>query len=113
MTFETSIDKINMCIRAVYVSGRSDLGLRIWPTECSVNTAYGTPKLSYVVIFLVVLSKNCVILSMYYVIILKTRAVLSIYNVDMPTHCLILLKNHFILSQRGVILSKKDVNLSI
>ena len=44
MTFETSIDKINMCIRAVYVSGRSDLGLRISQTECimsasSVNTA--------------------------------------------------------------------------
>ena len=50
---------------------------------------------------------------MHYVIILKTRVVLSIYNVDMPTHCLILLKNHFILSQRGVILSKKHVNLSI
>ena len=39
MTSETSIDKINMRIRAVYVSGRSDLGLRILPTECSVNTA--------------------------------------------------------------------------
>ena len=44
MTFETSIDKINMRIRAVYVSGRSDLDLRISPTECimsasSVNTA--------------------------------------------------------------------------
>ena len=44
MTFETSIDKINMCIRAVYVSGRSDLSLRISPRECimsasSVNTA--------------------------------------------------------------------------
>ena len=44
MTFETSIDKINMHIRAVYVSGRSDLGLCISPTECimsasSVNTA--------------------------------------------------------------------------
>ena len=44
VTFETSIDKINMRIRAVYVSGRSDLGLRISPTECimsasSVNTA--------------------------------------------------------------------------
>ena len=43
MTFETSIDKINMRIRAVYVSGQSDLGLRISPTECvmsasSVNT---------------------------------------------------------------------------
>ena len=50
---------------------------------------------------------------MHYVIILKTRVVLSIYNVDMPTHCLIMLKNHFILSQRGVILSKKHVNLSI
>ena len=74
---------------------------------------YGTPKLSYVVIFLVVLSKNCVNLSMHYVIILKTRVILSIYNVDMPTHCLIMLKNHFILSQRGVILSKKHVNLSI
>ena len=74
---------------------------------------YGTPKLSYVVIFLVVLSKNCVNLSMHYVIILKTRVVLSIYNVDMPIHYLIMLKNHFILSQRGVILSKKHVNLSI
>ena len=73
----------------------------------------GTPKLSYVVIFLLVLSKNCVNLSMHYVIILKTRVVLSIYNVDMPTHCLIMLKNHFILSQRAVILSKKHVNLSI
>ena len=40
MTFETSIDKINKRIRAVYVSGRSDLGLRISPTECSVNTAF-------------------------------------------------------------------------
>ena len=44
MTFETGIDKINLRIRAVYVSGRSDLGLRISPTECimsasSVNTA--------------------------------------------------------------------------
>ena len=44
MTFETGIDKINMRIRAVYVSGQSDLGLRISPTECimsasSVNTA--------------------------------------------------------------------------
>ena len=44
MTFETSIDKINLRIRAVCVSGRSDLGLRISPTECimsanSVNTA--------------------------------------------------------------------------
>ena len=67
---------------------------------------YGTPKLSYVVIFLVVLSKNCVNLSMHCVIIVKTRVVLSIYNVDMPTHCL-MLKNHFILSQCGVILSKK------
>ena len=43
MTSETSIEKINMRIRAVYVSGRSDLGLRISPTECimlasSVNT---------------------------------------------------------------------------
>ena len=68
---------------------------------------YGTPKLSYVVIFLVVLSKNCVNLSVHYVIILKTHVVLPIYNVDMPTHCLIMLKNHFILSQRVVILSKK------
>ena len=59
---------------------------------------YGTPKLSYVVIFLVVLSKNCANLSMYYVIILKARVVLSIYSGDMPTHCLIMLKNHFILS---------------
>ena len=74
---------------------------------------YGTPKLTYVVIFLVVLSKNCVNLSMHYVIVLKTRVVLSIYNVDMPTLCLIMLKNYFILSQRGVILSKKHVNLSI
>ena len=39
MTFETRIDKINMPIRAVYVLGQSDLGLRISPTECSVNTA--------------------------------------------------------------------------
>ena len=44
MTFETGIDKINLRIRAVYVSGRSDLGPRILPTEClmsvsSVNTA--------------------------------------------------------------------------
>ena len=44
MTFETGIDKINLRIRAVYVSGPSDLGLRISPTECimsasSVNTA--------------------------------------------------------------------------
>ena len=38
---------------------------------------------------------------MHYDIILKTRVVLSIYSVDMPTHCLIMLKNHFILSQRG------------
>ena len=54
---------------------------------------YGTLKLSYVVIFLVVLSKNFVNLSMYYVIILKTHVVLSIYSVDMATHCLIMLKN--------------------
>ena len=44
MAFETSIDKINMRICTVYVSGRSDLGLCISPTECimsasSVNTA--------------------------------------------------------------------------
>ena len=78
-----------------------------------VTSLYGTPKLSYVVIFLVALSKNCANLSMHYVIILKTRVVLSIYNVDMPTHCFIMLKKHFILSQRGVILSKKHVNLSI
>ena len=52
-------------------------------------------------------------LSVHYVIILKTRVVLSIYRVDMPTHCLIMLKNNYILSQRGVILSKKQVNLSI
>ena len=39
MTFETSIDKINMRIHAVYVSGWSDLGLGMLPTECSVNTA--------------------------------------------------------------------------
>ena len=71
------------------------------------------PKLSDVVIFLVVLSKNCVNLSMHYVIILKTCVVLSVYSVDMPTHCHIMLKNHFILSQRGVILSKKHVNLSV
>ena len=45
---------------------------------------YGTPKLSYVAIFLA-LSKNCVNLSMHYVIILKTRVVLSTYNVDMHT----------------------------
>ena len=70
----------------------------------------GAPKLSYAVIFLV-LSKNCVNLSMHYVIILKTRVDLSIYCVDMSTHCLIMLKNHFILSQRGDILSKKHVNL--
>ena len=37
MTFETSIDKINMHIPAVYVSGWSDLGLRILPAEGSVN----------------------------------------------------------------------------
>ena len=61
---------------------------------------YGTPKLSDVIIFLVVLSKNCVNLSMQYVMILKTRVVLSIYSVDMPAHCLIMLKNHFIVSQR-------------
>ena len=44
MTFETGIDKINLRIRAVCVSGRSDPGLHISPTEClmsasSVNTA--------------------------------------------------------------------------
>ena len=39
MTFETSIDKMNMRIHAVYVLGRSDLGLCISLTECSVNTA--------------------------------------------------------------------------
>ena len=59
------------------------------------------------------LSKNCVNLSMHYVIILKTRVVLSIYSVDIPTHCLIMLKNHFILSQHGVILYEKHVNLSL
>ena len=42
--FETGIDKINMRICAIYVSVRSNLGLRISPTECimsasSVNTA--------------------------------------------------------------------------
>ena len=37
MTFETSIDRINMRIRAVYVLGQSDLGLRISPTECIVS----------------------------------------------------------------------------
>ena len=37
MTFETSIDKINMRILAVYVSGRADLGLRISPTECRLR----------------------------------------------------------------------------
>ena len=48
---------------------------------------------------------------MHYVIILKTHVVLPIYNVNMPTHCLIMLKNHFILSQQSVvILSKKHVN---
>ena len=44
MTFETGKDKINMRIRAVYVSGRSELGLCISSTECimsasNVNTA--------------------------------------------------------------------------
>ena len=78
-----------------------------------MSVDYGTPKLSDAVISLVVLSKNCVNLSMYYVIILKTRVALSIYSVDMPSHYLIMLKNHFILSQRGVILSKKHMNLSI
>ena len=44
LTFETSIDKTTMRIRAVYVSGQSDLCLGISPTECimsasSVNTA--------------------------------------------------------------------------
>ena len=73
---------------------------------------YGTPKLSYADIFLV-LSKNCVNFSMHYVKILKMRVDLSIYSVDMSTHCLIMLKNHFILSKCGVILSKKHVNLSI
>ena len=43
MKSETSTDKSNMRIRAVYVSGRSDLCLRISLTECimsgsSVNT---------------------------------------------------------------------------
>ena len=41
MTFETSIDKINMRICAVYVSTcafvQSDLGLRISPTECIMS----------------------------------------------------------------------------
>ena len=50
---------------------------------------------------------------MHYVIISKTRVVLSIYNIDMPIHYLVMLKNHFILSQRVVILSKKHVKLSI
>ena len=77
------------------------------------EAVYGTPKLSYGVIFLVVLSKNCVNLSMHYVSILKTRVVLSIYRVDLPTNSLIMLKNNCILSQRGIILSKKHVNLSI
>ena len=44
MAFETSIDTINMRSRTVYVSGRSDLDLRISPTEFimsarSVNAA--------------------------------------------------------------------------
>ena len=39
MTFETTIDKINMRIRAVYVSGQSDLGLRISPTECIIGNS--------------------------------------------------------------------------
>ena len=50
---------------------------------------------------------------MHYVIILKTRVVLTIYSVDVSTHCLIMLKNHFILSGRGDVLSKKHLNLSI
>ena len=50
---------------------------------------------------------------MHYVIILKTRVVLPLYSADLSTYCLIMLKNHFILSRRGVILSKKHVNLSI
>ena len=37
VTFETSIDKFNMHIRTVYVSGRSDLGLRIAPKECIMS----------------------------------------------------------------------------
>ena len=94
--------------RTEYNVDRKMLGNR---QRHQASTGYGTPKLSCVVIFLVVLSKNCVNLSMHYVIILKTRVVLSIYSVDMPKHCL--KKNHFILSQRGVILSKKHVNLSI
>ena len=56
----------------------------------SITLRYGTPKLSYVVIVLVVLTKNYVNLSMHYVIILKTRVVLSIYRVDMPTHTVLL-----------------------
>ena len=37
MTFETSIDKLSMHIRAVYVSGQPDLGLCISPTECIMS----------------------------------------------------------------------------
>ena len=50
--------------------------------------------------------------SMHYVFILKTLVV-SIYSVDLPTHCHTMLKNHSILSQCEVILSQKHVDLSI
>ena len=39
MTFESSIDKINMHIRTVYVSGQSDRGLHMSPTECIMSAS--------------------------------------------------------------------------
>ena len=47
MTFETGIDKINMRIRAIYVSGQSDLGLRISPTECIMSASDVSKQCEY------------------------------------------------------------------
>ena len=43
--------------------------------------------------------------------LMHSRIVLTKYDVDLSTRCLIMLKNHFILSRRGDILFKKHVNL--
>ena len=47
MTFETSIDKINMRIRAVYVSGQSDLGLSISQIECIMSASDVSKQCEY------------------------------------------------------------------
>ena len=48
----------------------------------NVYKVWNAKAVFYCYISCCVLSKNCVNLSMYYVIIFKTRVVLSIYSVD-------------------------------